>query len=162
MFCTVNSGCKPEFCCSYCSVKCSNISANVFSGVDILVCAKTMFPWKQASLSVKKLPQYHIKSLNSDNISVHTNIRKCNCDILHDLCSFQIYFREKNIISVKKRYLEYLGVSWQLGTFGEALDAGLSISWLWLHVIFAFCCILHSNSLFKCILMLLIIHCVFS
>uniref|UniRef100_A0A8D0CTV4 Cilia- and flagella-associated protein 299 n=1 Tax=Sander lucioperca TaxID=283035 RepID=A0A8D0CTV4_SANLU len=69
-----------------------------------------MFPWKQASLSVKKLPQYHIKSLNSDNISVHTNIRKCNCDILHDLCSFQIYFREKNIISVKKRYLEYLGV----------------------------------------------------
>lgn len=85
MFCTVNSGRMPEFCCSYSSVNCSNISANVFSGVDTLVCAKTMFPWKQASPECQKLPQYHIKSLNSDmiNIALHTEVRKGNCDICH-------------------------------------------------------------------------------
>lgn len=77
MFCTVNPGGVPECCCSYCSVNCSNICASVFSGVDTLVCAKTMFPWKQAS-QCKTLPKYHIKSLNSDmiNISLHTEISR--------------------------------------------------------------------------------------
>lgn len=66
MLCTVDSGCVPEFCCSYCSVNCSNISASVFSGVDRFECARTKSPWKQGGLCEKLPVSYKVIELIYD------------------------------------------------------------------------------------------------